>query len=144
MRGFPLMNLLAVLALLAVLLVPLLRLNTPVRADSVPGLHGSGEVLPTVPVLIRIRFASAPFRAGVSVEGQGLELTGSGLERQTRGDWILHDGSLELDVEAAWPEGSPGSMAEISVAPDGLDERKQNVWAGNGMISEILRFEWRN
>lgn len=144
MRGFPLLNLLAVLALLAGVLVPLLRLNTPARADSGPTSQASGGVLPTVPILISIRFASAPSRAKVRVEGQRLELTGSGLERQARGEVVMHDGSLELDVEATWPEGIPGTMAEISVAPDGLDERKQNVWAQEGEVSEILRFDWRN
>lgn len=144
MRGFPLINLLAVLGALAALLMPLLRLNTPARAVSPPPDGGEAAVRAAeVPVTVGLRFVREPLSLEVKAGGRTLEFSPGGLERAVRTALPMPDRALELDVSVTWPPDAPGSMAEVSVVPDGLAEQRQNVWADGAGASEILRFEWR-
>lgn len=145
MRGFPLINLLAVFGALAALLIPLLRLNTPARAGDVE-LSGSADIHATsteLPVRLSLRFVREPLALEVKAEGRTLEFPAGGLERAASVTLPLHDKALELDVRVTWPPDAAGSVAEISVAPNGLEDRRQNVWAEGTEASEILRFEWK-
>lgn len=148
MRGFPLINLLAVALALVALLIPLLRLNTPARAavESTAALAHGEDGRPAaaeVPVSISLRFVREPLKLEMKVEGRVLNFTGSGLERTARTALPLRDGAFELDTAVSWPADAAGSVVEISVAPDGREELRQNLWAEGAEASDILRFEWK-
>ncbi|MDB6132500.1 MAG: hypothetical protein JWM59_743 [Verrucomicrobiales bacterium] len=144
MRGFPLINLLAVLGALAALLYPLLRLNTPARAVSPQPDDGETAIRAAeVPVTVGLRFVREPLRLEVKAGGRILEFSSNGLERTVHTALPMPDRALELDMSVTWPPDAAGSVAEVAVAPDGLAEQRQNVWADGAGASEILRFEWK-
>ncbi|MES2706136.1 MAG: hypothetical protein V4726_05970 [Verrucomicrobiota bacterium] len=142
MRGFPLINLLAVLGALTALLIPLLRLNTPARAVEAPASSERPAAAET-PVALNLRFVREPVRFEVKAEGRILPFSGTGLERSARVGLPLREEALELEVNVTWPAEAAGSVAEISVSPDSRGELKQNVWADGTEASEVLRFEWK-
>lgn len=143
MRGFPLLNLLAVVAVLLLMLWPLLRLERP-PAD-VPALSGAPAAAnpATVRVFLGLRFAEAPQSVRVRLGEELVALRGSGLDRQAITHLIPDDRSLELEVEAVWPPGTGDSVIEVRAAPDGMPEQLQNIWGEDGSASDIIRFSWR-
>ncbi len=140
MRGFPLINLLAVAAILAVMLIPLLRVDRPSARRAV---EGSAMPAETVPVTLLLRGVHAPSVISVTVDGQPVALRGEGLERQGEARMPRRDQALELELKASWPTDTGDTMVEVKAAPDGMEEQAQNVWAEAGAADEIVRFTWR-
>jgi hypothetical protein len=142
MRGFPLMNLLAVGAILLALMVPLLRVDRPQPVPS----SSSPAVVPQqsgTPVMVLLRFVHAPVEASLTVGGKVIPLRGAGLERQGETSLTERGQALEMEFKAAWPPGSAATMVEMRAAPDGMPEQQQNIWADAGSADEIVRFMWR-
>ena len=48
----------------------------------------------------------------------------------------------ELPIEIEWPPGTPDSVAELRVEPDGLPARSINVWGSSGGADEVVAFSW--
>ena len=141
MRGFPLMNLLAVVVVLAALLVPLLRVDRPVERSSLADSPVFAQA--TVPVMLLLRGIHAPSEVNMTVEGESVPLRGTGLERQGTTRLRLLDRALEVSVKATWPPGTPATVLELCAAPDGMADQFRNVWAEAGAADEIVRFSWR-
>lgn len=145
MRGFPLLNLLFMAACLALLLIPLGRINHPASnrlpAEKSPlEKEGVGS-----PVHVVLRFVHEPKTVILTWEGKALPLQGSGLERTVDGVWPLQDDALEFAVTAAWEPGTAPGMLEMKVAPDGRAEQLQNLWSDEpgAPLDEVVRFMWR-
>ena len=136
------MNLLAVSAVLAVMLIPLLRVDRPIVRPSLAA--GSAAVEATVPVALLLRCVHAPVEISLTVEGKAVPLRGAGLERQGEALLPVRERAFELELQATWPPGTPGTMVEVRAAPDAMPEQQQNVWAEAGAADEILRFTWRS
>ena len=146
MRGFPLMNLLILAGLLALLVVPLARVNTPGVKPAVE-MSGPADAVAVVPVRVVLRFVHAPQEVAIAVEGKPLALRGNGLERTAEAQLPMGDGALEFSLKATWealPGAGPGMM-EVKVAPDGREEQMQNVWSdqAGAPVEEVVRFTWR-
>lgn len=144
MRGFPLVNLLSVAAVLLLLLWPLIRMDRPVGpgsgSDPAPAGAPAGA---GIPVMLGLRFVREPLRVELSQGNERVVLRGSGLERQAETRLDPAGRSLELSVEAAWPPGTGSSLIEVKAAPDGLPEQLQNLWGEEDSVSDIIRFTWR-
>jgi hypothetical protein len=104
MRGFPLFNLLAVVAVLLLMLWPLLRVDRPVVVPEAADV--TVPVPAGIPVLVALRFVTEPSAVQVRLGEEVLTLRGSGLERQAEARLIPADRALELAVEAVWPAGT--------------------------------------
>jgi hypothetical protein len=145
MRGFPLLNLLFMAACLALLVIPLSRINHP-AFNRMPVEKASPENQDAgSPVHVVLRFVHAPQTVTLIREGKALLLQGSGLERTVDGVWPLQDDALEFAVTAAWEPGAAPGMVEMKVAPDGRAEQLQNIWSDEtgAPVEEVVRFTWR-
>jgi hypothetical protein len=141
MRGFPLFNLIAVVAVLLLMLWPLLRVDRPVVVPETADV--TVPVPAGIPVLVALRFVKEPSAVQVRLGEEVLTLRGSGLERQAEARLIPAERALELAVEAVWPAGTGSSVVEVRAAPDGLPEQQQNLWGEDGAVTDIIRFTWR-
>jgi hypothetical protein len=141
MRGFPLLNLLAVAGALLLMVIPLLRIDRPMRAGVVsPAEAGPAAALP---VTVMLRFVHEPQSVILTQDGQPVAFSGTGLERQAETKMVASERSLELSLKATWPPGAGSTMVEVRVAPEAWAEQQQNVWAEGGAVDEIIRFNWR-
>jgi hypothetical protein len=41
-----------------------------------------------------------------------------------------------------WPEGTPDTVAEVTIEPDGLAAQTVNVWGTGGRAEEIVSVSW--
>jgi hypothetical protein len=172
MRSSPLLMLALVGGGLALIAVPLVRLTGAEGAwrGGMVG-RGAGEVqggdgeASGLPVLVRLRFAHEPLRvlvtqdgrevilveapgraAGGEVEKRGVLMgpTGEPGEVEKRGVLMGPTGEpVELVVEASWPEGTGLTALGVELEPDGLENRRETVWAEGGSASELLTFSWK-
>ncbi len=145
MRGFPLLNLLLLAGCLALLVIPLSRINRPSASRLAIEKMPVGKTDAGTPVHLVLRFVHAPKTVTLTREGKALTLQGSGLERTVDGVWPLQDDALEFTVTAAWEPGTAQGMVEIKVAPDGRAEQLQNIWSDEpgAPLDEVVRFTWR-
>lgn len=141
MRGFPLMNLLAIGAILAALLIPLLRVDRPPQRPLQTESLRKEEAY--VPVTLLLRAVHAPSALTLTVEGTPVPLRVTGLQQEGTARLRVEDRSLEVALKAAWPTGTPGTLLEVRAAPDGMEEQTANIWTEGGPVDEIVRFGWR-
>lgn len=141
MRGFPLWNFFAVIALLALVAIPLRRISAA-RPPALPSPSGpAAAAAPGPPVSLRLRFVHAPREAALFCDGKEQPLEGQGLERQAT--LPLRDGALEVEVKATWADGTGPTLIELRAAPEGQAEQLQNLWSEETAVDEWLRFHWR-
>jgi hypothetical protein len=144
MRGFPFFNLILCLLLgTAVLLPVVLRAtHTPPR----PALAESGPDLVenTVNALVKVRFVHPPLTATLHPSGK------PPLEWESRG-LLLFEETVKLPFDSQrtefsllirWPEGTPDTLAEVTVEPESLPSRTQNLWSSGGTADEVISFTW--
>lgn len=157
MRGFPLLNLLLTLLVLAGAVYPAMRRVTG-RLDDPPPPAGetssssgesrtdSPEAAGTVPALLSLRLAhpAAEFEVKAGERTLWLEKAEPpSAERQATLELPWEENGVEFTLRVRWPEDTPDTVAEVSVAPDGLETLRQNVWsAGEAEVEEVLRFTW--
>jgi hypothetical protein len=149
MRSSPLMMLVLVAAGLALIAVPLTRLT---RAERVTGPAfveaGDAAAGERVAVRVAVRFVHEPSEVVVRQDGvvvASLERTGGsgGGEAEARGEMRIVTGSeVELEVEAAWPEGTPLTALQVELEPDGHDVRRGTLWVEGAGAREWLTFLW--
>jgi hypothetical protein len=156
MRSSPLLMLALVGGGLALIAVPLVRLTGAEGAwrGGMVG-RGAGEVqggdgeASGLPVLVRLRFAHEPLRVLVTQDGREVILVeapgrAAGGEVEKRGVLMGPTGEpVELVVEASWPEGTGLTALGVELEPDGLENRRETVWAEGGSASELLTFSWK-
>lgn len=145
MRGFPLLNLLATVLLLAAVLFPLVRAATArldaERAERRAETTSAPETGPAaVPVTVTLRMVQKPEKILV-----GADNVSPTPELETRVDLRLPmtEGAVEFPLTITWPEGTENTVAEVRVEPEGLESRTANVWSEGRAAEETLRFEWK-
>lgn len=144
MRGFPLFNLLIMLAVVLALTLPLGWISgarTTVEATAPP----KADAAQIVGTNIGIRLAHPAEAASLwlgeklvqewkpAVDGQRLE---------ARLELPMNESAMEFEVRLKWPENTPQTVAEISVEPDGMPARQTNLWA-RGHTEEVIHFNWK-
>jgi hypothetical protein len=156
MRGWPIGEALALGAFLAFLLWPLHGFTfgrrphpgpdpapapMTVSAATPPDSSGTDVVL----VHASVRFAHGPERCVIRHEGVVLwEMDPATALRASRPLPLPLPGtapSMELLVDVVWPEGTPDTVVELTLEPDGLEGVTRTAW-GRGTFSGPLSFTW--
>jgi len=145
MRGFPLLNALAVLAGMALLWFPLSRLTG--RDRGMPAPSSTAETVvgdAPIPIVLRLRFAHPPLRASVSHLGALLWESDDpdAMEAGFESALAIPPEGIDLALDADWPEDTPETALQLEVEPEALESRTAVVW-GRGSLHEILTFVWQ-
>jgi hypothetical protein len=142
MRGWPPLQLVLVIAGLALVAVPLTHLTTARVAPPPPPVTSASDGS-AIPAFVRVRFAHLPDRVALSAaDQQWLDDQSPALFIEQRRPVVIDDGNLELSVQVEWPEGTPATPVTIEIEPDGLEARSQTRW-GDQQIDEMLSFAWK-
>jgi hypothetical protein len=139
MRAWPPLQVLLVLAALGLLAIPLVRLTGEQATVAVEAAPPAEEGA-AVPGYVVVRFVHPPERARLS-SGTQVLWEGRGDDEQEAA-LPLEGDRLELHLEVRWPPGTPRTIAEIEVAPDGREPVKATVW-GKGDLDEFVHLEFR-
>jgi len=145
MRGFPLLNLIGILALLGLMAVPLAAISGKQAAPQAAGLVSQSAktaVRSTVVTLVLVHpvTSASMWKDGRMIfEWKAPQQLGTRLEATV--DLPYFEGTAEFELRLQWPEGTPKSVAEVTLAPEGLDAKTQNVW-GDGRAEEIVTLGW--
>lgn len=148
MRGFPLLNLIIALLLSGAVLLPLVNRATRIDAAQVAAAKPSpaaDAVAQSVPARVSLRFVHAPAQVTVSADGKVLlSYTGSAeLAFEETVPLPLSENRIELTAVITWPPGTPDSVAELTVEPEGLESRTANIWSSNAAADELVSFSWK-
>jgi hypothetical protein len=144
MRGFPLLNFLLCLGLGLGVVAPLVWRATGTGAPVVMAVHkevAAGRVEASV----RVRCVHGPRMVSLRDGGVVLrEWSGGGDEREfeERLAVPMDGGRVEFQVVVEWPEGTPDTVAEVTIEPDGLAAQTVNVWGTGGRAEEIVSVSW--
>lgn len=148
MRGFPLLNLLIALLLFGAVLWPLVHHATKVT----PAIHDHGPVAQTEKITAGIS-SRVSLRLVHAAQSIRLLSENSILHdwRPAAGELLLedsismpmNDGRSEFTVQIEWPAGTPDTVAELRVEPDGLPARTANVWSSGGTAEEVMALSWK-
>lgn len=136
MRGFPLINTAVILVALGLILIPMIKL-TSAPPKVTPRKSIDDTPSDTIPVEIEVRHAHQPEQLSISHLGKEIWTIGSDSETQL----VIPEEGVDLLVQVRWPEGTPESAVEISLAPQAMASLSRNLW-GKGDLEEILTFVW--
>ena len=145
MRGFPLFNLLICLLLSGAMFLPLvLRATHIAPAAAAQAASLPAEAVATMPVLVALKFVHPPQSLKLSAGGKVLtEWTNGSSELRWEQNAELPKGPrLEFSLAVQWPENTPDTVAEVTVEPDGLAAKTQNLWSGGAAADEVMTFTW--
>ncbi len=149
MRGFPLLNLILCLLLSGAVLLPMVYRSTrePGMVAHVP-VPDAGPVLatPVVPARVMLRFVHAPVQVRLFAGETPLhewKPAKPDTELEAEVNLPLSEGRSEFTVKIEWPAGTPNTMAELRVEPDGLATRTANIW-GEGSADEVVALTWKD
>ncbi|TLD71265.1 hypothetical protein FEM03_06940 [Phragmitibacter flavus] len=150
MRGSPPIHLLIFSLAFALLAFPLSRLTFGRKDITLPRPVEAPSIGPkTTNTHLRLRFSHPPqsltirpLSAGESTELIKLSPdTLSPFEETVALN--LDDHTIELSIEATWPDQTPDAAITLDLEPDGLDLQSKTVWSTDQSLSEILTFQWR-
>ena len=147
MRGFPFLNLLIALLLSGTVLLPLVYRATrmaPPPAEVAGSQGDSPDKGGAVSSHVRLHCGHAPssvrLKNGEALLHEWISPPGSILEETL--ELPFNDNRTEFTVHAKWPEGTPETMIEIMVEPDGKAARVVNVWASGAAADELVTLTW--
>jgi hypothetical protein len=147
MRGFPLLNLLAVMALLAAMAWPLVLLSKDTDAPVVVA-QPAAVVTPDTATLketnCTLKLVHPVKQASLWQEGKPVyvwEMPGEERLLFAKVPLEFHRQDLEVELRLEWPESTPETAVELILEPEILEARKQTVWA-EGSTEEVLTFTW--
>jgi hypothetical protein len=149
MRGSPPIHLLLFSLAFLLLAIPLSRLTFGRKETFTPAtIEAPSESPEAVNALLRLRFSHPPQTLVVRPLSPGeaailhLNANASSPVEQNV-PLLLDDHTLELSIEATWPDHTPDAAITLELEPDGLDQQSRTVWSSGRSISEILTFQWR-
>jgi hypothetical protein len=148
MRGFPFLNLLIALVLSGAVLWPLVWRSTQ-REAKAKALEPDAPVVkpePGEPARVALRFVHAPSSVKLMADGRALhEWTAPAgeLVLEESVTLPLAEERVELTVQITWPAGTPETVAELQVEPDGREKRRANVWSADGAADELIALTWK-
>lgn len=143
MRGSPPVQLTLLLLVFLGVGIPLVRLTHGGAQPSVaaPAADAEGPR----PVFYRIRYAQKPSKLVIKQGSSELPLPATLPPSPLEGHASLAftAQSLEWQVLAEWPPGTPETALTIEVEPDHLDKRSQTNWSIDGRIEDVFTFAWK-
>jgi hypothetical protein len=144
MRGWPSIELVGLGIALALLVLPLHAFTLGRRP---PGAAAPASIPAPAPerteARLAARFVHPPLRFRVAC---GPETLWDASPPPPSGTFILcHlppiDGNIDLRVEVEWPDGTPETVLELTLEPDGWETRSKTLW-GRGNVSSLLTYVW--
>ncbi len=146
MRGFPFLNLLIALLLSGAVMLPLVYRATqkapalaPVEYPAAAAAGGN------VSSHVSLRFVHAPvsvrLRNGEVVLHEWTSPAGVRLLEESVA-MPFNDSRAEFTAQITWPSGTPDTMVEIKVEPDGKPSRSANVWSSGPAADELVSLTW--
>jgi hypothetical protein len=149
MRGFPLLNLILCALVSAAVLFPMVHRATVAVPRAAAAV--SEAPVPAAGAGLRARvvlnFVHAPrsiaIKNGAAVLHSWKPETAVSRVEETM-SLPVAEGHTEITVQIQWPAGTPRTVAEMIVEPDGLPARTVNVWSGEGgEADEVVSFTWK-
>jgi hypothetical protein len=147
MRGWPLIELLGLSGALALLTLPLHAFTLGRRPLPPSPAATTATAAPDheerTPVRLSARFVHPPSRLRVCNgpeilwESAALSTTSA----SARCTLPLAIAAVDLRVEVEWPAGTPETVVELTLEPDGLDTLSRTAW-GTGTVETILSYTW--
>lgn len=147
MRGFPLLNLIAALLVSGLVILPLVHRATRVAARPRPAAAPAPDATASVNAHFSLRFVHAPGSITLSAGDRPLAtLRPSGPETLIFSGTLplpLTENRTEIQVDIRWPEGTPDTVAELLIEPDGREARSANIWSSGPVAGELVTFSWK-
>ena len=146
MRGFPFLNLLLALLVSGAVVWPLVWRSTQVPAA--PAAAREAEIAPApgrVASFVSLRFVHAPVRVVMKTGESVLHEwpAPGGLLLEDTVSVPLSDDRTEFSLQIEWPAGTPDTVAELKVEPEGRESRSTNVWGREGKADELITLNWK-
>lgn len=139
MRGHPLIESLILLICLALLALPLQWvIQDRVVAKEVPTEIEESDNGHLLPSDILLRSAHPYSQVSLTVNGEEFTVEAGETELQVHVD---PHRTIEIDVSAEWPEGTPETALYVELAPEWHDGISHTIW-GEGSAFETLTFSW--
>jgi hypothetical protein len=139
MRGFPLLNLILVLAACAGAIFPWVQRTAHVAVAQPPVAAASTAT--TVGATVLLRFVHPPTSARLLNGNEIIHAWAtSDLERElsTRLDLPVEEQRAELTLEVVWPQEIATTMVEVKVEADGVATWTTNAWSDGARVEEVL------
>ena len=149
MRGFPLLNLLIALLFSGAVLWPLVHQSTAGTGRSTaPAPAPQNDAAPAATTSARISIRLVHLAATVRlIDGNAVlhEWKPSPQELQLEESVRIpmNEQRTEFTVQINWPAGTPDTVAELRVEPDGLAARLTNLWSSGGSVDEVVSLTWK-
>lgn len=146
MGGFPLVNGFVIAGLLCAALLPLTALTgRETQTVLPPAIHDAASEASIRPGRGIVKFAHRPesivLRHLDVVLWSQHECDTNEIEFEVGLPSFDPADGIDLLLEVQWPEGSPESVAQLTLEPDSLEGRSATVW-GEGSLTEIVTFVW--
>ncbi len=130
------------LVLFAGLPLPLLTGARPAAAAPDPA---GREAAATRDAYLSVQFSGRP--ESLRLRHAGCELASLPPEEAVTGFWecelnLPATPSLELELEAQWPEGGQAQAVTLTLEPDKLPPRQCTHWSEGGRLHRIFPFSW--
>jgi hypothetical protein len=148
MRGFPLLNLLLSILVSGAVVLPLVHRATrvatptaelPTRAQPAPESQSTHAHVSLrfvhPPQVVRLKSGDVILREWI-VSSPELLLDDSIALPFT-------DHRSEFSVEVEWPAGTPDTVIALTVEPDGLAARTNNIWSSGNRADELVTMTWK-
>ncbi|MFT7512975.1 MAG: hypothetical protein ACI9QL_002183 [Candidatus Omnitrophota bacterium] len=143
MRGSIIKEVILVLLFFGVLLTPMIRLTrTPEVLQPIEELTPLEVLL--LPTWLTIRFAHQPVAFEILAGQHSLWSMNPADAIKSDREIALYipESLIELNVRVVWPAGTPQTVCELTLEPDGLATQSLTVW-GEGTLDEIMTFSWK-
>ena len=143
MRGFPFFNFLLCLLLSGAVVLPLVLRATHIAPRVAPAPQtAADEEMAAVPVTVR--FVHAPRSLKISNGDNVLaEWQNSSSELLWEQKIRLPKGPrVEFALAVQWPDNTPDTVAVVTVEPDSLTAKTENLWSTGPEADGVLSFSW--
>lgn len=133
-----------VLIALGLLLVPLLKLTRAPSSETIDVPRNAMSASAVVAAHATLRFAHPPKFFSVRTAGGASWTRRLGdqpveTEFETNLELKPDAGYVDLEVEVQWPTGTPRTIVELELAPDGSEAATRSAW-GEGQLITTFSF----
>lgn len=144
MIGFPLRQLAVTAALFLGLLIPLAALSRRQPPAPVLAIDHVHDVERTqITAWATLHFAHPPLHVHLHQGDREIWHLDPTDEKEFESEIVLGvgNGFAEIVAHVVWPAGTPESVIELTLEPDGMEARTISDW-GHGKLDTVLMFEW--
>ena len=143
MRGQPFKELAIIAVLFIALLLPMLKLTGQTRRAATLEPEEEQDIAILRDSWVSFRFAHLPERCELTVNGIKLwtVIQPGEVQFDRAIPLSIEFNRVDIHVVATWPEGTPETVCELTIEPDGLDTKSLSFWS-EVLLDEIYSFNW--